>query len=58
VILTTSQLEAGWLADALRAGASALVPRSADAATLRTVMAEVLDTDAHGTAMATTAHAA
>jgi DNA-binding NarL/FixJ family response regulator len=58
VILSTSQLEAGWLADALRAGASALVPRSADAATLRTVMAEVLATDAPGTAMATTAHAA
>ena len=42
VILCASQLEAGWLADALRAGASALVPRSADAGTLRTVIGEVV----------------
>ncbi|MDP9262232.1 MAG: hypothetical protein M3O89_09690, partial [Actinomycetota bacterium] len=42
VILCASQLEADWLADALRAGASALVPRSADAATLRIVIGEVV----------------
>jgi DNA-binding NarL/FixJ family response regulator len=58
VILSTSQLEASWLADALRAGASALVPRSANAATLRTVMAEVLATDALETSMDTTVKAA
>jgi DNA-binding NarL/FixJ family response regulator len=46
IILCASQLEAAWLADALRAGASALVPRSADAATLRTVIGEVVLADA------------
>lgn len=42
VIVCASRLEAGWLADALRAGAAAIVPRSADAATLRIVIGEVV----------------
>ena len=42
VVVSASDLEAGWLADALRAGASALIPQSADAATLRIVMEEVV----------------
>lgn len=49
VIVCTSHLEAGWLADALRAGASAVIPRSADAATLRIVLGEVLLGDTFGT---------
>jgi DNA-binding NarL/FixJ family response regulator len=46
VIVCAARLDAGWLADALRAGASALVPRAADATTLRTVIGEVLLADA------------
>jgi DNA-binding NarL/FixJ family response regulator len=58
VILSASQLEAGWLADALRAGASALVPRSADAATLGTVIAEVVRAGRLGTSTDETVQAA
>lgn len=46
VIVCAARLDAGWLADALRAGASALVPRAADATTLRTVIGEVVLADA------------
>jgi DNA-binding NarL/FixJ family response regulator len=42
VVLCTSRPEARWLGDALRAGARAVVPHSAGAATLRQVMAEAL----------------
>ena len=42
VVLCTSRPEARWLGDALRAGARAVVPHSAGAATLRQVMGEAL----------------
>jgi len=42
ILVSASELGAGWLADALRAGASALVPQSADAGTLRVVIDEVI----------------
>jgi chemotaxis response regulator CheB len=42
VIVCTSRPEARWLADALRAGARAVVPHAAGAATLRLVMEDVL----------------
>ena len=58
VIVCASQLEAGWLADALRAGASAVIPRSADAATLRIVLGEVLLADAFRTPADQTVQAA
>jgi DNA-binding NarL/FixJ family response regulator len=58
VIVCASQLEAGWLADALRAGASAVIPRSADAATLRVVLGEVLRGDTFGTSADETVQAA
>jgi DNA-binding NarL/FixJ family response regulator len=51
VIVCASRLEAAWLADALRAGASALVPQSADAATLGIVMREVVLADAFETSI-------
>jgi DNA-binding NarL/FixJ family response regulator len=43
VVVRASRPEAGWLADALRAGACAVVPRSAGAATLGIVLNEVMD---------------
>jgi DNA-binding NarL/FixJ family response regulator len=46
VVVCASHLEAGWLADALRAGAAAVIPQSADASTLRIVIGEVLAADA------------
>jgi DNA-binding NarL/FixJ family response regulator len=58
VIVCASQLEAGWLADALRSGASAVIPRSADAATLRIVLGEVLAAGAFGTPADETVQAA
>ena len=51
VIVCASRLEAAWLADALRAGASALVPQSADAVTLGIVMREVVLADAFETSI-------
>jgi len=58
VVVCASHLEAGWLADALRAGASAVIPRSVDAATLRIVIGEVLVAGASGTAAHETVRAA
>ena len=46
VVLCTSRPAARWLADALRAGAGAVVPHSAGPATLRLVMDEVLNAPA------------
>lgn len=43
VVVRASRPEAGWLADALRAGACAVVPRSAGPATLGIVLNEVMD---------------
>lgn len=42
-IVCAARLEAGWLAEALRAGAAAIVPRSAGSATLQVVIREVLE---------------
>jgi DNA-binding NarL/FixJ family response regulator len=43
VVVRTSGPDADWLADALRAGASAVVPQSAGPATLGIVLNEVID---------------
>ena len=42
VIVRTARPDAGWLADALRAGASAVVPATAGAETLGVVLREVV----------------
>lgn len=42
VIVRTARPDAGWLADALRAGASAVVPATAGAETLGVVLQEVV----------------
>ena len=42
VIVRAARPDAGWLADALRAGASAVVPATAGAETLGVVLAEVV----------------
>jgi DNA-binding NarL/FixJ family response regulator len=42
VVVRAARPEAGWLADALRAGASAVVPATAGAETLGVVLAEVV----------------
>jgi len=42
VVVRTSRPDAGWLADALRAGASAVIPQSAGPATLGIVLNEVM----------------
>ena len=46
IVVRAERPEAGWLADALRAGASAVVPATAGAETLGLVLAEVVD-EAH-----------
>jgi len=43
IVVRSSAPEAGWLADALHAGASAVVPATAGAETLALVLAEVVD---------------
>jgi DNA-binding NarL/FixJ family response regulator len=43
VVVRASRPEADWLADALRAGASAVVPESAGSATLGVVLNEVIE---------------
>jgi DNA-binding NarL/FixJ family response regulator len=58
VVVCASHLEAGWIADALRAGAAAVIPRSADAATVRIVIGEVLRADALATPADETVQAA
>jgi DNA-binding NarL/FixJ family response regulator len=58
IIVCASRLESGWLADALRAGASALVPQSADAATLGIVIGEVVLADALDSSMGQAVEAA
>ena len=42
IVVRAERPEAGWLADALRAGASAVVPATAGAETLGIVLAEVV----------------
>ena len=42
VVVRTKRADADWLADALRAGASAVVPATAGAETLRLVLKEVV----------------
>ena len=42
VVVLAEQLEGGWLADALRLGAAAVMPASADSDTFRQVLSEVL----------------
>ena len=42
VVVRAARPEAGWLADALRAGASAVVPATAGAETLGVVLNEVV----------------
>ena len=42
IVVRASRPEAGWLADALRAGASAVVPATAGPETLGVVLAEVV----------------
>ena len=42
MIVRTARPDAGWLADALRAGASAVVPATAGAETLGVVLQEVV----------------
>ena len=42
IVVRAERPEAGWLADALRAGASAVVPATAGAETLALVLAEVV----------------
>jgi DNA-binding NtrC family response regulator len=41
IIVLAEQLEGGWLADALRKGAAAVVPAGVDAATFRQVLDDV-----------------
>lgn len=45
VVVLAAEPDAGWLADALRAGAAAVLPASIDPATLELVLREVLVTD-------------
>jgi DNA-binding NarL/FixJ family response regulator len=42
IVVLTEELEGNWLADALRQGAAAVLPTTADAETLREVFADVL----------------
>jgi DNA-binding NarL/FixJ family response regulator len=42
IIVLTEQLEGAWLADALRLGAAAVMPASADPETFRRILGEVL----------------
>jgi DNA-binding NarL/FixJ family response regulator len=45
VVVLAAEPDEGWLADALRAGAAAVLPASVDPATLELVLREVLVTD-------------
>jgi DNA-binding NarL/FixJ family response regulator len=45
VVVLAAEQDAAWLADALRAGAAAVLPGGVDAATLELVLREVLVTD-------------
>lgn len=45
IVVLAAEPDAGWLADALRAGAAAVLPGAHDAATLELVLREVLATD-------------
>jgi DNA-binding NarL/FixJ family response regulator len=42
VVVLAEQLEDGWLADALRLGAAAVMPATADPETFRQILSEVL----------------
>jgi DNA-binding NarL/FixJ family response regulator len=53
VVVRAARPDAGWLADALRAGASAVVPATAGPKTLGLVLQEVVsDRDSHPTRVA------
>jgi DNA-binding NarL/FixJ family response regulator len=45
VVVLAAEQDAAWLADALRAGAAAVLPGGVDAATLELVLREVLVTN-------------
>jgi two-component system, NarL family, response regulator DesR len=45
IVVLAAERDAGWLADALRAGAAAVLPGGVDDATLELVLREVLVTD-------------
>ena len=42
IVVLAQRLEGGWLADALRLGAAAVMPAGADAQTFRQILSEVL----------------